>query len=258
MVVPTETSRALHGYVLPNSPVADAVVDASGRIRYGVSDAERSEMINRLSAPGVKEYAYDAQGGFDPAAAERFTDAYLFGKKWQPRQQAQETLVDLIAGNRELWNKLGAPGVGEERPRLVSATIEGMRRGSEEQRQVGEDFGLQGSEIKSADGENALSSLADKIRWFFGMDKLDSAKGEEMGQPWEDPSLSTDSTKKLKEDTEKMRMRPPKKGGPARAPVGITALEAPLAAAAAEERKKRKIAKGLAPISGPFSGTPQR
>jgi hypothetical protein len=89
-------------------------------------------MVNRLSAPGVREAAYNEAGIFDPAAAERYTSAYLFGKRFAPAEPVRKVLHGISGGSRALMSKLGVPGVHEEREELGTAERAGMTRGSDE------------------------------------------------------------------------------------------------------------------------------
>jgi hypothetical protein len=124
-------NKQLHGYVQDN-PLVNALLNLGNKLRYGVSEEERMKMVNTLAAPGVKESAYDETGFFDPAAAERYTSAYLFGKKYGPGESLRPALHAISGDSRVAMNKLGVPGVGEEREALSKAEEAGMTRGAEE------------------------------------------------------------------------------------------------------------------------------
>jgi hypothetical protein len=126
---PPPENRQLHGYVQDN-PLLNALLDAGNSLRYGVSEKERMDMVDSLSAPGVKGAAYDSRGIFDPAAAERYTSAYLFGKRFAPGDATQGVLHDISGGGRKAMNAIGVPGVGEERSALTEAESAGMSNGS--------------------------------------------------------------------------------------------------------------------------------
>ena len=130
--------RGLHGVVQDN-PILNKLLDYGNQLRYGVTEDERMKMVNALSAPGVKKAAYDERGIFDPAAAERHTSAYLFGKRFAPiiEDPGRRALAHAISsGGRKTLNAVGFPGVGEERPELESAEEAGMVTGANEGRRV--------------------------------------------------------------------------------------------------------------------------
>jgi len=121
--------RGLHGYVQDN-PLMNLLLNAGNKLRYGKTEKERMDMVNGLSAPGVKDFAYDDRGIFDPAAAERYTSAYLGGQKWSPGEMAQSAFHALSGPSRVAMNAMGVPGVGEERPALTAAETAGMKAGA--------------------------------------------------------------------------------------------------------------------------------
>jgi len=66
-------------------------------------------------------------------------------------------------------------------------------------------------------------------------------------QPWDDPSLANEETKKLREKTKKLRMNPLKPSTPKEAP-GITGLKDAFGAAEAYEKRQKKWEKATRPI----------
>lgn len=136
-----DLSRVLpQGMARGGESLVEALLNAGNKLRYGVSEEDRMDMVNKLSAPGVREFAFKDVGeegqpgfhqAFDPAAAERFTSAYLFGKKWDPNSAGLRDVIHGISGRgREGLNAIGFPGVGEERPELAAAERGGMERGA--------------------------------------------------------------------------------------------------------------------------------
>lgn len=146
--VPIRTSPWLPGHNLVDK-LLEKFLDAGNVLRYGVTEPERMKMVNSLSAPGVRDVAYIDRGEpgqigyhkeFDPAAAERYTSAYLFGKRY-PLGEGEQMLAHEISGpSRELMNAMGVPGVGEERPELTRAEYLGMKRGAGERNPEGLDI----------------------------------------------------------------------------------------------------------------------
>lgn len=122
--------RGIHGVVSDN-PLLLALLDAGNRLRYGQSEAERVDDVSALRAPGVRDAAYTGPMGiFDPAAAERYTSAYAFGKRFQVPEALQPLLHAISSGGRAGLHAVGFPGVGEERPELRYAEELGMSRGA--------------------------------------------------------------------------------------------------------------------------------
>jgi hypothetical protein len=124
----------LHG-VVQNNPILNALLNFGNKLRYGKSEQDRMAMVNALSAPGVKESAYDERGIYDPAGAERHTSSYLFGKRFAPvlQNEGARALAHMLSsGSREKMYQLGVPGVGEERPELARAEESGMVAGINE------------------------------------------------------------------------------------------------------------------------------
>lgn len=131
----------LHG-VSTDSALLKQLLDEGNKLRYGQTEGERVAALNALRTPGIEEVAYprlkalgrDAKGvplgGYDHAAAERYTSAHAFGKKWQPPEWALPILHRISSGGRATMHRFGVPGVGEERPELRAAEELGMRRGA--------------------------------------------------------------------------------------------------------------------------------
>lgn len=128
----------LHGVAVDN-PALQAFLDGGNLLRYGMTEPERVEAVNRLSTPGVRDAAYGPKG-YNHPAAERYTSAYAFGQKWAPPEMVQSLLHGVSSGSRDLMNKLGVPGVGEEDPELRAAEELGMKRGAQKPRQAWSEF----------------------------------------------------------------------------------------------------------------------
>ena len=128
----------IHGQIT-DSPFLLSLLDSGNYLRYGKSEAERIDDVNRLRTPGVRDAAYPhsistPKGDFpqfDPAAAERYTSAYDFGNFWHVPSAIQPLLHGISEGGRKGLNAVGFPGVGEERPELTRAEELGMQRGSD-------------------------------------------------------------------------------------------------------------------------------
>jgi hypothetical protein len=129
--------QGIHGQVTDN-PLLLGLLDAGNYLRYGKSEAERIDDVNRLRTPGVMDAAYPhsintPKGNipqFDPAAAERYTSAYDFGNLYHVPEFLQPALHAISSGGRRGLNAVGFPGVGEERPELSQAEELGMQRGA--------------------------------------------------------------------------------------------------------------------------------
>ena len=159
--------RDLHGFV-QNNPILNLLLDQGNKLRYGVSEADRMDMVNTLSAPGVKDYAYDARGIYDPAAAERYTSAYLGGQNWAPNAMARDAFHAFSGSSRAAMNKMGVPGVGEERPELTMAEQAGMKLGASippmmpsanKNTEVRPSYGLEGASISPGKPESIMEML---------------------------------------------------------------------------------------------------
>lgn len=158
--------RGLHGYV-QNNPLANWLLQQGNKMRYGKSEVERMDMVNKLSAPGVKDYAYDERGIYDPAAAERYTSAYLGGQNWNPSEGVQRAFHSVSGGSRDLMHSLGVPGVHAERPELKAAEEAGMHMGASippmlppsTTEEVRPGYGLAGAEIKPAEPDGLKDFL---------------------------------------------------------------------------------------------------
>lgn len=124
-------SRELQGVVQDN-PVVNKMLDAGNWLRYGMTEAERMDLVNRQAIPGIKDVAYNGPHKiYDPAAAERYGSAYLYAKRWPKLTGVGQKLTNLA---RTAGNKLGIPGMGEERPELTNAMKQGMYRGKQSNR----------------------------------------------------------------------------------------------------------------------------
>lgn len=121
-------SRELQGVVQDN-PLVNKMLDAGNWLRYGMTEKERMDLVNRQAIPGIKDVAYNGPHKiYDPAAAERYGSAYLFAKRWPKLTGIGQGLTKLARG---AGSKLGIPGVGEERPELTNAMKQGMYRGKQ-------------------------------------------------------------------------------------------------------------------------------
>ena len=157
--------KQLHGYV-QDDPFMNWLLNQGNKLRYGKSESERMDMVNKLSAPGVKDYAYNEQGIYDPAAAERYTSAYLGGQNWKPSPGAQAAFHAFSGPSRVAMNKMGVPGVGEERPALTAAEEAGMKAGVAAPPETpaplptpSAGYGLQDAEIKPAQEDGILAMI---------------------------------------------------------------------------------------------------
>jgi hypothetical protein len=118
----------LHGVSTDNAAL-QALLDTGNRLRYGMTEGQRVERVNRLAAPGVRDVAYRGRG-YNHPAAERYTSAHAFGTKWKPPAWLQRVLHEISGGSRELMHQAGVPGVGEEDPDLAAAEELGMAQGA--------------------------------------------------------------------------------------------------------------------------------
>lgn len=59
--------------------------------------------------------------------------------------------------------------------------------------------------------------------------------------PWDDPSLASDETKKLRQRTKDMRLNPPARTAPPPKPKGISALSDAFGQAETLEKKRKKV-----------------
>lgn len=124
----------LHGTITDN-PVLLALLNAGNKLRYGRSEEERQADVQGLRAPGVRDAAYTGPLKiFDPAAAERYTSAYEFGRKFGPPKALQPVLHSISSGGRAAMHSVPFLAklfsVGAERPELRQAEELGMERGA--------------------------------------------------------------------------------------------------------------------------------
>ena len=141
--------RQLHGYVPQNdiplvTPALNKFNDFGNWLRYGLTEEERMELINRGGIPGVED-ALPAEervvrgpsGDWttaqlpveDPAARERYNSAYLYAKRWPALSGVGQAITKM---SRTAGSKLGIKGLGKERPELEKAMQLGMGRGATE------------------------------------------------------------------------------------------------------------------------------
>lgn len=158
----------LHGMVV-DGKVAEEALDLANKLRYGVGETERMDLVQRERIPGIRDAAYPGeQKIYDPAAAERYGSAYLFAQKWPGLSGVAEPVTKAFRG---AGHALGVPGMGPERKELEVAQRLGILRGK-------------------------LAALgADKIK----------RKETPMANPWDDPSLANEETKKLRAATARAR-----------------------------------------------------
>jgi hypothetical protein len=159
----------LHG-ISVDGKLAEKVLDLTNKLRYGVGEAERMDLIQRERIPGIRDAAYPGeQKIYDPAAAERYGSAYLFAQKWPALSGVAEPVTKAFRG---AGHALGVPGMGPERKELEVAQRLGILRGK-------------------------LAGL--------GAGEIKRKETTPMANPWDDPSLASPETKKLQEANERIK-----------------------------------------------------
>lgn len=104
---------------LTNSILGGSAHDLISRLRYGVTEAEKSRMIREGKIPGLpvpeRITEVGTPGLMPQDEADRYASAYLFGKKYGPLGQALQHFVadpfDSLLGDREELLQSGHRGM---------------------------------------------------------------------------------------------------------------------------------------------------
>lgn len=118
----------LHG-ISVDSPWLKTLINITNRGRYDLDEDERmaaTNALNERAIPGITQAAYPGELKiYDPASAERYGSAYLFGKKW-PRLTG---LAKLLTKLRGAGAAIHFPGMGPEREELIRSQEMGLALG---------------------------------------------------------------------------------------------------------------------------------
>jgi len=96
----------------------DELLDVLGKLRYGVSTAEKERLAASRALPGAP-----VDNTADQEAANRYASGYLFGQNWPNLAPAVQPFIDQIKTSN-------LPFVGGSSPELQSQASAGVAQGS--------------------------------------------------------------------------------------------------------------------------------